>query len=431
LGKREKTMRVLLISANTEQINILPLPLGLNYVAVAARNAGHEIRLLDLMTLKDDRSSVKNAVESFYPEAIGISVRNIDDQNMKSPRFLLEQVKPVMEDCRSLSSAPIILGGAGYSIFPESVLNYLEADMGIQGEGEASFTLLLDRIKHGSGLSGIPGLYVRGAGLQGKRVYVENTDALPLADPHLFSLPAPDYQEIWMNVQTRRGCPMNCSYCSTGTIEGQSIRKRRPESVLEEITGHAEAGFRKYYFVDNTFNIPSSYAKEICRRLIESRLNISWRCILYPGRVDEELIDLMARSGCIEVSLGFESGCERILCMMNKKFTPQSVLKTSDILKKYGIKRMGFLLLGGPGETKESVEESLSFADSLQLDALKVTLGTRIYPHTALAEIALDEGLILNEEELLFPIFYMVKDLSDWMNDIVKVWMADRPHWVS
>jgi radical SAM superfamily enzyme YgiQ (UPF0313 family) len=224
---------------------------------------------------------------------------------------------------------------------------------------------------------------------------------------------------------------MNCSYCSTGTIEGQSIRKRRPESVLEEITGHAEAGFRKYYFVDNTFNIPSSYAKEICRRLIESRLNISWRCILYPGRVDEELIDLMARSGCIEVSLGFESGCERILCMMNKKFTPQSVLKTSDILKKYGIKRMGFLLLGGPGETKESVEESLSFADSLQLDALKVTLGTRIYPHTALAEIALDEGLILNEEELLFPIFYMVKDLSDWMNDIVKVWMADRPHWVS
>jgi len=424
-------MRVLLISANTEHIDILPLPLGLNYIAVAARNAGHEIKLLDLMVRKDDRSSVKDAVESFHPDAIGISVRNIDDQNMKSPRFLLEQVKPVVEDCRNLSSAPIILGGAGYSIFPESVLNYLEADMGIQGEGEVSFPLLLDRIKHGSALLGIPGLYVRGLGLQGKREYVEDTDSLPLADPHLFSLPAPDYREIWMNVQTRRGCPMNCSYCSTGTIEGHSIRKRRLESVLEEIVGHAEAGFRKYYFVDNTFNIPLPYAKEICRMLIESGLNISWRCILYPGRVDEELIDLMARAGCIEVSLGFESGCERILRMMNKKYVPQSILRTSDILKDYGIKRMGFLLLGGPGETKESVEESLSFADSLQLDTLKVTVGIRIYPHTTLAKIALNEGLILKEEELLFPTFYVVKDLSDWLYDIVKVWTANRPHWVS
>ena len=101
------------------------------------------------MTEKDDRLSIREAIASFDPEIIGISVRNIDDQNMEKPRFLLDQVKKVVTDCRNFSGVPIVLGGAGYSIFPESALNYLEADMGIQGEGETSFPLLLECIDTG------------------------------------------------------------------------------------------------------------------------------------------------------------------------------------------------------------------------------------------------------------------------------------------
>jgi len=424
-------MRVLLISANTEHINILPLPLGLNCVAVAARNAGHDVRVIDLMTEKDNRSSVREAIVAFHPEIIGISVRNIDDQNMENPRFLLDQVKKVVTDCRNFSGVPIILGGAGYSIFPESALNYLEADMGIQGEGEMSFPLLLDRIERGVDLSGIPGLYVRGLGLQGKRSFVKNLDRLPLPDAQISSLSAFDKQEYWIPVQTRRGCPMDCSYCSTATIEGRSIRKRRPEFVTEEIASHVNAGFQWFYFVDNTFNIPLSYAKEICRKIIESELVISWRCILYPGNIDKELIQLMARAGCKEVSLGFESGCERILRKMNKRYTLDTVRQTSEMLKAFGIKRLGFLLLGGPGETRKSVEQSLVFADSLNLDALKITIGIRIYPYTALSRTAVDEGLILPEDNLLLPKFYIIEDLKDWLRETVRRWMADRHHWMS
>lgn len=424
-------MRVLLISANTEQINILPLPLGLNCVAVAARNAGHDVRVIDLMTEKDNRSSVEEAITSFHPEIIGISVRNIDDQNMENPRFLLDQVKKNVTLCRNFSGFPIILGGAGYSIFPESALNYLEADMGIQGEGEISFPLLLDRIERGVDLSGIPGLYVRGLGLQGKRSFVKNLDTLPLPDAHISSLSAPYKQECWMPVQTRRGCPMDCSYCSTATIEGRSIRKRWPEFVIKEIASHIDARFEWFYFVDNTFNIPLAYAKEICRKLIENGLIISWRCILYPGRCDKELIQLMARAGCKEVSLGFESGCERMLHKMNKRYTLEAVRQTSEMLKDVGIKRLGFLLLGGPGETRGSVEQSLVFADSLNLDALKITIGIRIYPYTALARIAIDERLILPEDNLLLPKFYVVENLGDWLRETIRCWMADRHHWIS
>jgi radical SAM superfamily enzyme YgiQ (UPF0313 family) len=419
-------MRVLFISANTERINILPMPLGLNCVAVATRYAGHDVKLVDLMIEENTQPVIEEAIEGFHPDIVGISVRNIDDQDMENPRFLLDQVKEVVMDCRNLSDAAIIVGGAGYSIFPGAALAYLGADMGIQGEGETVFPALLDRIQQGADLSELPGLYLPRRGLQAKREFTEDLDTLPLPDPHLWYRSAPDDHELWMPFQTRRGCPMNCSYCSTPTIEGHTLRKRSPGAAVEGIARHVEAGFRCFYFVDNIFNIPSSYARELCQRLIAEELQASWRSILYPGKVTEDLIKGMARAGCKEASLGFESGCDRILRNINKKFTTHEVRETSEMLADNGIRQMGFLLLGGPGETKESVEESFAFADSLNLDALKITLGIRIYPYTALAKIAVAEGLIPPDDDLLFPKFYMVRGLEDWLRETVMAWMADK-----
>jgi radical SAM superfamily enzyme YgiQ (UPF0313 family) len=274
-----KAMKVLLISANTEHMNILPLPLGLNCVAVATRNAGHDVRLLDLMAEKDSNLAITDAIESFRPEVIGVSVRNIDDQNMDPPAFLLDKVKIIINYCRTHSSVPIILGGAGYSIFPESALEYLEADMGIQGEGEVAFPALLYRMQRGIDLWGTSGLYLRGRGLQGKRQYAKILDELPFADEKMWSIPNSDDDDFGIPIQTRRGCPMNCNYCSTADIEGRSIRKRSPELVIENIVRHIDAGYKRFYFVDNVFNMPLSYAKDLCRKIIDRKLGISWRCI--------------------------------------------------------------------------------------------------------------------------------------------------------
>ena len=136
-------MRTLLISANTEPINMPIIPLGLGCLAGAVRRAGHEVELVDLMCVSDARSVIKDSIERFGPDVIGISVRNIDDQNIENPRFLLNQVRDVIADCRMFSDARIVIGGAGYSIFPESALAYLAADVGIQGEGEIAFPALL------------------------------------------------------------------------------------------------------------------------------------------------------------------------------------------------------------------------------------------------------------------------------------------------
>jgi radical SAM superfamily enzyme YgiQ (UPF0313 family) len=114
----------------------------------------------------------------------------------------------------------------------------------------------------------------------------------------------------------------------------------------------------------------------------------------HPWRVDEDLVSRMAQAGCVEVRLGFESGSRAILRSLNKRFQPEEVRSISKHLKDHGIGRMGFLLPGGPGETKETVLESLSYADSLELEAVKVTTGIRIYPHTKLSLMAIEEGLI-------------------------------------
>lgn len=188
--------------------------------------------------------------------------------------------------------------------------------------------------------------------------------------------------------------------------------------VVEHIARVAEAGFRRLYFVDNTFNLPPSYALDLCRALVERRLDLAWRCILYPQHVSEELVAAMAEAGCVEVSLGFESGCPAVLRAMNKRFQPQEVREISERLAAHGIRRMGFLLLGGPGETKESVNESLTFARSLGLEMLKVSVGIRLYPNTPLARQAVEEGVVSPEDDLLVPRFYIRPGLEDYIKRV-------------
>ena len=441
-------MRVLLISANTETISMPTLPLGFACVAAATQNAGHEVALLNLMFEGDSKVGIRSSIEDFLPEVIGISVRNIDDQNMLKPRFLLAPVKEVVERCRSFSEGPIILGGAGYSIFPASALAYLGADIGIQGEGENVFPLLVDRIGKGGEVADLPGIHLpghaaraadegavrppalslRATGREPPRRYSEeNLDNLPLPEPHLWIPSGASKRKLWVPVQSRRGCPLDCTYCSTSLIEGRGIRTRSPAHVVKWLAKLREAGCRNFNFVDNTFNVPPDYAKDLCRQMIQAELGLHLWCLIYPKWIDAELVELMGRAGCRQISFGFESGSDEMLRSLNKRFDQKEISVVSEMFAQAGIERMGFLLLGGPGETKDSVEESLSFADSLSLEALKITVGLRIYPQTSLAGTALEEGVIAAEEDLLLPRFYLQPELRDWLPERVATYKASRP----
>jgi radical SAM superfamily enzyme YgiQ (UPF0313 family) len=408
------------------------LPMGLACVATAAGHAGHEVRLLNLMTIDDcEQQKLENAVWGFDPEVVGISVRNIDDQCMDSPKFLLEAAKGIVASCRKLTTVPIVLGGAGYSIYPRSALAFLGADMGIRGEGEAAFVELLGLLSRKEDLSEAPNLVLADPSRENKIRVIKNLDDSILPDPGgMFPFPREfKNQKIWLPFQTRRGCPMECSYCSTATIEGRIMRKRSLEIVIDSLSRFAEAGYRNFFFVDNIFNFPPSYAGKLCDMMIARNLQIQWRSILYPWRVDEGLIEKMAKAGCVEVSLGFESGSDKILRSFNKRFHREEVRSISKMLDRFDIGRMGFLLLGGPAETRETIDESFEFADSLDLESMKITSGIRIYPGTALAKTAIAQGVVSPADDLLRPTFYQAGGIKGWIDEKICDWLRRRPNW--
>jgi radical SAM superfamily enzyme YgiQ (UPF0313 family) len=423
-------LKVLLVSANTEELNMRALPWGLACVASACREAGHNVLLLDLLAKACADGVAAGAIASFAPDVIGISVRNVDDQRREKPTFFLEKVKRVVEECRRSSAAPIVLGGAGYSIFPESALRYLGADMGIQGEGERAFPELLGRLERGEDLTDAPGLYLRAVGPRGRRQFVRDLGTLPLPGDELLGPYSPADDELWIPLQARRGCAMNCSYCSTGTIEGRDLRLRPASQVVDWIERCAARGFRRFFFVDNAFNIPASLGREVCSEILRRGTDVTWRCILNPMSVDEDLVAEMAKAGCTQVSLGFESGCDHVLREMNKKFTAEQVRRAARLLHEHGIIRMGFLLLGGPGETVESAEKSLAFADSLDLEAVRVTLGIRIYPGTQLARRAAEDGIIGRDDDLLRPAFYVARGIDSRLSATLGRWKSAQPNWI-
>ncbi|MFO8031956.1 MAG: radical SAM protein [Desulfohalobiaceae bacterium] len=424
-------MRVLLISANTEQIDTPVLPIGMARVAAAAEHAGHQVRTLNPMQPEQAALQIQSGISELKPDIIGVSVRNIDDQNQQDPRFLLPQAKGILEECRKLSQAPIVLGGPGFSIFPCSALAYLGAEYGIQGEGEQAFPDLLARMAAQQPVKYLPGLILPDQDYcpPARRLKLLDNYPLPLPGIHLQIPRELDKGELWVPLQTRRGCPMQCSYCSTPAIEGRIMRRHSVQAVLENLTAYVRAGFKRFFFVDNTFNLPPSYAQDLCQAIIDAGLDISWQAIVYPAGLKPELVEKMARAGCVGVALGFESGNRAVLQDMNKRFGPQEVRRASQLFKEFGISRMGFLLLGGPRETKDTVEESIDFAKSLDLELAKLTAGIRIYPHTPLARQAVEDGIVPADSDLLHPSFYLKPHLDGWLQERVAQESEQQPGW--
>lgn len=410
-------MRVLLVAANTERSDMVVPPYGLGLVAGALRALGHDVAFLDLLSEADPRGAVIREVRSRNPGAVGISIRNLDDQNRQDPRFLLARALEVVGACREATSAPVILGGPGFSILPAQALAFLGADYGVRGDGEEAFPALLEALEAGRDPCEVPGVLAPGRD-PGLRAAVADLDAFAPWDPCLEGTLDP--AQAWVPVQARRGCPNDCSYCATWAIQGRAYRIRDPRRVVAAVADLAARGYRQIFFVDNAFNLPEGTAFELCAGLEALDPGVKWRCILYPHAVREDLVRAMARAGCVEVSLGFESGSPAVLKAMNKRFTPAEVHALSDLLADYGIRRMGFLLLGGPGETRATVEESLAFARSLRLDALKTTVGIRIYPGTPLEARARDEGLLAPGQDLLRPAFYLAPGLEPWIHERLR-----------
>ena len=421
-------MRVLLISENRCRENLIPFPLGIACIAAAARQAGHEVSCLDLMFSDDPITDTVERIRSFKPDCVGLSLRNIDNQDKHANQFYVPAAKEISDAVKSETSAPIVLGGAGFTIFPLECLEYMGLEMGIVGEGERAFVGLLERSGAGATIEDVPGLALRRDGTGSVN------PPGPHAWPGLFPPPervlfdvtrydwAPGKDPAYVtNLQSRRGCHMRCIYCSSPTVEGRTMRVRDPVSVADELTSlQRDYGVKTAIFVDSLFNYPSDYTRELCREIAARKLSLRWLANLNPLYCDLETMGLMREAGCIGMSIGNESGSEDILVSLKKGFTREEVIKSVSDAKGLGFRINCFLLLGGPGENEETVKESVELMLELAPDMLEVTVGIRIYPDCELYDIALQEQVIEPGQNLLYPTFYISPETEPWLHDYMR-----------
>jgi radical SAM superfamily enzyme YgiQ (UPF0313 family) len=430
-------MRVLFLSPNRLDLVVPPLPLGLASV-IASLGPEHPVAVLDFMFAPDPLGELFHLVRDFRPDVIGISVRNIDNQDSRHPVSYVAELKELVTLLRTLTPTPILLGGAGFSVMPREFMAYVEADFGLIGEGETALPAFLAACETGNWAQ-VPGLVWRQEG--------EWRANPPHLVPDLNRLPAPAlkyfsprrYQEAqgsaklpgMIPVQSRRGCPMGCIYCTTPELEGRRLRARAPEQVAAWLAAwHEEWGLTHFYFVDNIFNHPPDYARSLCGAIADLRLPLEWSGLINPAFPDQELFHLMRRAGAIMVQAGNESGSGLILRNLGKGFGLEQVRRTLSMLQAEDLPYTCFLLLGGPGETQATVQESVSLMEEYQPRMVNLTVGIRIHPGLPLHKIALAEGVVRPGESLLWPKFYLAPAVRDWIWDFLDGVRTRHPNWI-
>jgi radical SAM superfamily enzyme YgiQ (UPF0313 family) len=428
-------------------------PIGEAYLAAYLINQGHEVMLLDLTLSNDYKQDVSKVIDNFNPEVIGISIRNVDSTTYPGNLFFYLPVKNIIQYIKELAEPDIrvVLGGAGFSIFSEEILKDLNHDLGVVGDGEYVFAEILKKIKNGEDprkiSKGVCYLDSKGDYHQKPPWRVENLDNLPIPiremmDNEAYLIdPLNNSGPVWGNIQTKRGCPMNCIYCSYRYIEGPNVRYRSPELIAEELDLIVNNyGLKNVFIVDSIFNLNYEHLKGTCQEIINHKVDVNWGANYVPSMKFLDLMPLMKESGAVHFATGIESLSEEMLKNMNKNRSPDEAILTSNKCMDLEIEQLIHMIVGGPGETLETVRASLDRLETIKSyngnlwqgdgDVI-VFIGMRIYPHTPLQQIAEDEGMILKGENLLKPKFYISPKIKDVdLYQIVREYGEANPRWM-
>jgi len=309
---------------------------------------------------------------------------------------------------------------------PDALLEYLGADFGIVGEGEASFVSLINDL---DGKKDLPGSLK--PGLIGARpAIIKNLDDIAIPDRSGFDNKAYLKWGGMGNVQTKRGCPFKCVYCTYPVIEGKNTRLRNPELVSDEIESILEYGINNIFFVDNTFNYPVDHAEAICREMISRKLPIKWSCYANPGFITPRLIELMIAAGCTGVEFGSDAANQTMLVSLGKNFSVTDLRNASTICRQAGMSFCHSLLLGGPGETMETVHQTFDAVLGMSPTATICMIGIRVVPKTRLSVIAVEEKMIGSKHDFLKPIFYISQAIENEILPFVKKFSTENPTWI-
>lgn len=400
--------KILLVNANLVQ---QPYPVPPSGLCMIARSLnGFRVKVLDALQLSEDEFVA--GVREFDPDFAGCSIRNVDSTSRETPDFYLPGIHsriiaPLKKYCRG----PVILGGSGFSIFPEAMLRYFGLNYGIvSGDGE-TLSALLQKLSSGEDPGEIPGLCTLSAGGE--------FALIPGNSYSNFILPAAVYDFIDCNpylkrgaygIRTKTGCSHQCVYCTYPGIEGREFILRKASDVVDEIRLAVEAlGNVMFEFTDSTFNDPPGHAEAICGAVIDSGLKIRLRTMgINPANASPSLFNLMKRAGFVQMDCTPDTASAAMLKNLGKNFGKEQLTRAARYICESGLPAMWFFVFGGPGESRSSIRETFAFIrqNIPVYDMVYISGGLRIYPGTPLQRLAISQGLIKETDSLLQPVYY-------------------------
>jgi radical SAM superfamily enzyme YgiQ (UPF0313 family) len=418
--------KVLLISANRMKNPYPVYPLGLDYVA-GALNLHHETKILDMIDLASPEA-LGEQIRKYAPDYIGLSIRNIDNTDTINSWGFLSDYQDLVAVIRQNSKAKLILGGSGYTVFPVEFFRALHADYGVAGEGER-FPALLSALENKTDVTAIPGVITKKTSSVAYRAW--DGDIHRAFDPDAAHTKYYLSYGGMLNLQTKRGCPFRCSYCTYPHIEGGKMRFFAPEEVARQARELQEAGAKYIFMTDSAFNASFEHSLQVARAFTDARISIPWGGFFAPTVPPDDYYAKLADAGLTHVEFGTESMCDAMLTNLRKPFVAAEVFVAHQKALAAGLYIAHYFLLGGPGENPDTLQATLRGVDRLEKAVFFFFCGIRIYPHTALYETALHEGQINASQNLLEPVFYRSPHLSDIeIIKSVEAHAAGRINWL-
>ncbi len=422
-------MKILLINVNTCVSPYPVYPLGMSHVASYLVKQGFDVVLGD-MSVEPDLEAV---VSREKPDLIGLSLRNIDDVQIENPKFFAKILTDITARMRKVSSAKIMIGGSGYSLFPQRLLADSGADFGVAAEGESAVAALASALQNGKDFSSIPGLVFRTVDGNVVANPGRNMPASEITVPLRPESLAKYYisKSTMLNVQTQRGCSFNCCYCTYPLIEGVAFRKRSGAEVAEDFASAKAAGAKYVFVVDSVFNTDIPHVRDICEELIRREIGIEWSCFLRPQGLDVDLMSLMKRAGLRHVEFGTDALSDTTLAAYGKGFTFEDVYLSSEAARLAGVHFAHFLITGGPSETESTIIEGFENSKRIKKTVFFPFIGMRLYPGTPLYKTAIAEGSVPKGTDFLQPYFYVTPHVStERMAELLRGFNKISPRWV-
>lgn len=415
-------------------------PIGLAYLCSAIKNINWQIKVLDMNVCKNPYEDLQNLLLNFNPDVTAVSLRNIDNVDLENFNyFYLEFIKTI--SIISKSKSKIIVGGAGFSIFGEKIMETIPTiDFGISQEGEQTMIELLNALRFkNSDIPKIKGLYYRkqkNVLFTGQRTPLDfSKSAIP--DRSFFDLSKYN-KPLCMGVQTKRGCSLKCSYCTYPYLNHYSERFRNKKSVVDEIEMlHKKYGINEIIFCDDIFNNPLNHACEILLELKKRKLKIRWSAWFDIGNTNLDFIRLAITTGCYRFCFSIEAVTERSLKELRKNFNMKQISNLLRLIKKPEFKDIDFrfsIFALPPSQNIWGLCKTLRFVYNTHVSKKNIKClvsWIRIYPHTAIYDSLNNKGIDLlppsidkNSTNTLFwmecsipqPIIYFYKKILKSFN---------------